>query len=184
MKRRNMTRARYSAPAKAQGSLKVRVLMLSVVCVAAVTTGFFAAARQHFATMELGLKNSQLRKQVENLEAERRRLILAKEVSLSPSSIKQTASKLGFHEQMTAPPSSADVKVESSAANTEPKVELTSYKPQPTKQVVAPNKKSEKTLVKPIVQTTAAVGSANERPRIAKNENVASLSAKPLAKLK
>ena len=186
MKRRNISRVRQTAPAKVQGQQKFQVLLIALICVAAVAAGFFSAARQHFATMDFGLKNSQLRRQVENLEAERRRLILAKETSLSPASIKQTASKLGFREQVTAPPSSADVRVESSAARTAPAAEFTSFKPQATVSSAATvSKKVEKSLLKPIVQqTTVKTTSPDQRPRIAKSETVASISAKPLAKLR
>jgi hypothetical protein len=183
MKRRNITRVRPAAPAKAFDQQKIRVLLVSIICVAVVAAGFFFAARQHFATMEFGLKNSQLRKQVENLEAERRRLILAKEVSLSPSSIKQTAAKLGFREQMAAPPSSASTSVEATTASASPSAELASFKPQSGKTA---NGKDEQKLVKPIVQQAAAkVRPSDERPRIAGAETaVATISAKPLAKLR
>ncbi|MGE3953058.1 MAG: hypothetical protein AB7F88_17270 [Pyrinomonadaceae bacterium] len=42
------------------------------------------------------MKNSKLRKQIEDLEAEHRRLILARETALSPREITKTARSLGF----------------------------------------------------------------------------------------
>lgn len=60
--------------------------------------GFFFIAVQHFVSVDLGFKNSTMRKQIEDLEAEKRRLLLAKEVSLSPAEVTRTASKLGFRE--------------------------------------------------------------------------------------
>jgi hypothetical protein len=60
--------------------------------------GFFFAARQHFASIEYGIKNSALRKQLTELESEKRRLLLAKEVSLSPAEIKKAARRIGFTE--------------------------------------------------------------------------------------
>lgn len=42
-----------------------------------------------------------MRKQIEELEAGKRRLILAKEIALSPAEIKKAAQKIGFRE-MTA----------------------------------------------------------------------------------
>ena len=68
--------------------LNVAVL---VVCGAALACGFFFAARQHFTSMELGIKNSQLRKQLSEMEAENRRLSLAKEVALSPMAIRKAS---------------------------------------------------------------------------------------------
>ena len=69
-----------------------------VACGCVLATGFFFAARQHFTSMDLGIKNSRLRRQLEDLESENRRLLLAKEVSLSPGEIKKTARNLGFRE--------------------------------------------------------------------------------------
>ena len=45
------------------------------------------------------MKNSRLRKQVDELEAEKRRLLLAREISLSPTEIKKSAKRAG----LTAP---------------------------------------------------------------------------------
>jgi len=46
--------------------------------------------------MDFGMKNSRLRKQVDELEAQKRRLLLAREVSLSPSEIRKAAKKAGL----------------------------------------------------------------------------------------
>ena len=46
--------------------------------------------------MDYGMKNSRLRRQIDQLEAEKRRLILAKEISLSPSQIKKAAQRAGM----------------------------------------------------------------------------------------
>jgi hypothetical protein len=185
MKRRNVHRIHRAAPARTQNPLQWRVLLLTLFCVAVVAAGFFFAARQHFATMEFGLKNSKLRKQVEDLEAERRRLILAKEVSLSPVELRQTAAKLGFREQIAAPPTAAEAKMERPAPTSEPKVELTSLKTGGSKAVDAKTTETKK-LVKPIVQQTAVkTGSPDVRPRIASPEKeVASASAKSYSKLR
>lgn len=73
-------------------------VLLTIFCVATVAAGFFFAALQHFATIDLGFKNSKLRKQVDDLNSEKRRLLLAKEIALSPSEITKTAKSLGFRE--------------------------------------------------------------------------------------
>jgi hypothetical protein len=64
-----------------------------LACVAVLACGFFLAARQHFSTMDFGMKNSRLRKQIDDLESEKRRLVLAREVSLSPTELKKAAVK-------------------------------------------------------------------------------------------
>ena len=56
--------------------------------------------------MDFGMKNSRLRKQLDELEAEKRRLLLAREISLSPSEIKKAAKRTGL---MTSAPVQAEV---------------------------------------------------------------------------
>lgn len=73
-----------------------RTYSMMVVCGAVLATGFFFAARQHFASMDYGMRNSRLRKQVDDLEAEKRRLILARENSMSPGEIKKAAKRAGL----------------------------------------------------------------------------------------
>jgi hypothetical protein len=58
-------------------------------------TGVFFAAQQHFYVVDYGMKNSKLKKQIDELEAEKRRLMLAREVALSPAELKRTAKRLG-----------------------------------------------------------------------------------------
>src|SRR4051794_8025258 len=66
------------------------------MCLALLASGFFFAARQHFASMDYGMRNSRLRKQIDDLEAEKRRLILARENSMSPVEIKKAVKKAGL----------------------------------------------------------------------------------------
>lgn len=73
-----------------------RTVFLIVVCVAILAAGFFFAARQHFSAMEFGINNSRLRKQIEELQAENRRLTLAREVVMSPSEVTKLARVRGF----------------------------------------------------------------------------------------
>lgn len=75
--------------------------LLTLTCGLVLVVGFFLAARQHFSSIDFGIKNSKLRKQIENLEADKRRFILAKEIAMSPAEIKKAAQKMGFRE-MTA----------------------------------------------------------------------------------
>ncbi len=78
------------------GNLPLSYLIVLVICGCIIAAGFLLAARQHFVSMDLGMKNSKLRKQLDDLETEQRRLILAREVALSPKEITRTARDLGF----------------------------------------------------------------------------------------
>ena len=82
MKKRNQSRVR-----------RRRVWPAILACVTVLACGFFFAARQHFASLDFGMKNSHLRKQIDDLESEKRRLLLAREVSLSPAELKKAALK-------------------------------------------------------------------------------------------
>ena len=73
-----------------------RTYSMIFVCGAVIASGFFFAARQHFTSMDYGMRNSKLRKQVDDLEAEKRRLMLARENSKSPVEIKKAAKKAGL----------------------------------------------------------------------------------------
>ncbi|QQS33399.1 MAG: hypothetical protein IPM50_02115 [Acidobacteriota bacterium] len=68
-----------------------------VICLLAafLVAGTFFAAQQHFYVVDYGMKNSRLKKQIDDLEAEKRRLLLAREVALSPAELKRAAKRLG-----------------------------------------------------------------------------------------
>ncbi len=102
-----MSRKNQSGKSKTQSNrlnrepIPWRYCLLTLGCGLILVVGFFFAARQHFASIDFGIKNSKLRKQIEELESDKRRLILSKEIALSPSEIKKAAKKLGLTE-MTA----------------------------------------------------------------------------------
>lgn len=77
--------------------MPLKYSLLGVLCASILIVGFFFAARQHFASIDYGIKNSRLRKQLDELQAEKRRLLLAKEVSLSPAQIQKAAQRLGLN---------------------------------------------------------------------------------------
>lgn len=93
MKKKNKT---MSAKRKAPVS-RLRTHAIIAGCAVLIVVGFFFAARQHFLTMDYSMKNSRLRKQVDELEAEKRRLMLAREVSLSPFEILKAAKRSGLN---------------------------------------------------------------------------------------
>lgn len=81
--------------------LSKKYFAFTVICGLLLVLGFFGAARQHFASISFGINNAKLKKEVESLKSEQRRLQLNREVALSPSEIKKSARKIGFKE-MTA----------------------------------------------------------------------------------
>ena len=78
-----------------------RYCFLTLVCGLVLVVGFFFAARQHFSSIDFSIKNSKLKKQIDELEDEKRRLRLEKEFALTPLEIKKAAQKIGFSD-MTA----------------------------------------------------------------------------------
>jgi hypothetical protein len=84
---------RNTAP-KTAPSWNYYVAATAVCCV--LVAGFFLAARQHFSSIDFGIKNSRLRRQLDELQAEKRRLLLSKEITLSPAEIKKAAKRVGF----------------------------------------------------------------------------------------
>lgn len=96
-----------------------RNCLLALICGLFLVVGFFGAARQHFSSIDFGIKNSKLRKQIEELEAEKRRMLLTKEVVLSPGEIKKSAKKIGFTEM-----SASNIEVFRNNPETQQKTEL------------------------------------------------------------
>lgn len=92
-------RRKTKSPRGASLSYRYRLLMFG--CGLCLIAGFFFAARQHFSSIDFSIKNSRLRKLSEELESDKRRLLLTKEIALSPSEIKKAAQKIGF-KAMTA----------------------------------------------------------------------------------
>ena len=97
-------RARSKSAAIPSRELSWSFMLLVIVCACVVAAGFFFAARQHFTSMDYGIKNSKLREQLQNLETEKRRLLLAREVALSPLAIRKAANSIGIRQspQMAA----------------------------------------------------------------------------------
>jgi hypothetical protein len=90
-KRRGSSNA--SAP---KFSLPLRYRLLMFACGATLVAGFFFAARTHFASIDFSMRNSRLKKMSDELEADKRRLLLAKEIALSPAELKKAAQKIVF----------------------------------------------------------------------------------------
>lgn len=73
-----------------------RMYFVIAVCIALLVAGFFFAGQQHFSSIDFGMKNSRLRKQIDDLEAEKRRLLLVREMSLAPAEIRKAAGRTGL----------------------------------------------------------------------------------------
>lgn len=97
MRKRNSPQTKSSQNIKREhDSIPWRYCLMTLLCGSFLVVGFFFAARQHFSSIDYGIKNSKLRKQIDELEAEKRRLILQKEIALSPAEIKKAAKKIGL----------------------------------------------------------------------------------------
>lgn len=96
MKRRNTHRNRTSTPANGAAFFSWTHFAITGIAAIALAAGLFFAASQHFSSMELGIKNAKLRSQLADLENEKRRLELSREIALTPSELKKNAKTLGF----------------------------------------------------------------------------------------
>jgi hypothetical protein len=113
-------RTRSKSAALPARELSWSFMLLVIVCACVVAAGFFFAARQHFTSMDYGIKNSKLRDQLQNLETEKRRLLLAREVALSPLAIRKAANSLGLRQttEMAAVQASAKESIVKAQAGT------------------------------------------------------------------
>lgn len=77
-----------------------RYSFMVLLCVIFLATGFLYAAKTHFLAMDYGIRNEKLQKEIEELEAEQRRLKLQREIAGSPTEIEKMAKKLGFRKML------------------------------------------------------------------------------------
>jgi hypothetical protein len=97
-----------------------------------LVAGFFFAARQHFSSMEYGLQNSKLRRTLDELQSEKRRLLLNREIAISPIELKKAVRRVGF---VDTPSSQAEtIRAQNPAAQRSvikavEEVKVPSYKP-------------------------------------------------------
>ena len=152
MKKRNSPRiASPSAHIAERTNSTVLYVLLTIACAAFLATGFFFAARQHFAAMDLGMKNSTLRKQIEEMEGQKRQLVLAREMVRSPAEMKRIASNKGFRQRDAA----AMTIAMSTSKSASPLVERTSLV-KPTTAGPKPVKAFLPTGTKPVVVAASA----------------------------
>ena len=71
-------------------------LALLLFCGVVLTCGFVFAAKQHFAAVQFGYENENLRLERQRLVEEGRRLLLEKEQASSPAKLEPAARRLGL----------------------------------------------------------------------------------------
>ena len=163
-KRSNPRLASPSANNAERNSTTFLYVLLTIACAAFLATGFFFAARQHFAAMDLGMKNSALRKQVEEMESQKRQLVLAREIVRSPAEMKRIAANKGFRQrEMTTVP----VAVSTNTSN-KPLVERTA--------MTAPSAAGPKPVKAFLPIGTKPVSVSAESRTSRKNENLVALN--------
>ncbi|CAN5144661.1 hypothetical protein BH20ACI2_BH20ACI2_04540 [soil metagenome] len=155
MQKKNTVKRIQLKTDKSEPSKRVSSFVAATACGLILTSGFFFAARQHFSSMEYGIKNSRLRKQLDDLRAEKQRLIYTREVAISPNEIKRAAKKASMFDSrtQTAPaPEMASVRRENKPATT-----------QESKPTVI--KTGSAARVAPRIERTLQVVARNEKPQ-------------------
>lgn len=164
MKKRNIPQNKKTArvPRREGDPIPWRYCFLTLICGVILVGGLFLAARQHFSAIDYGIRNARLRQQKENLEAERQRIRLNREITLSPVEIKKAARKIGFRE-MTA----SNIDVSSRKPADKPKPEALS-KPQnenANKEIAKAEKKEEKKIAKTAKEETKKTETKTDRKK-------------------
>lgn len=121
-----------------------RYCLLTLLCGTFLVGGFFVAARSHFASMDFGIKNSSLKKQLEDLESEKRHLLWLKEKALSPAEIKKAAKKLGLTETTANNFQTFGGKIEAKPEKADPSAKKADEKPKPLVERTVDTKPVEK----------------------------------------
>jgi hypothetical protein len=160
MQNPSAVRAKSRAAAVPAGAtISWSFILLVIVCACVVAAGFFFAARQHFTSMEFGLKNSTLREQIQNLETEKRRLLLAREVALSPLAIRKAARSVGLHQNSEI---ATAIPVVAKTTNEKPAVTAVKVSKTETTESVKPSQ----TVVRTVLSNPVQQKTADTRPRV------------------
>jgi cell division protein FtsL len=70
--------------------------LFGLCCMTILAFGFFFAAKQHFSSIELGMKNSDLRKAKDKLDADQRKLKAERDSVASEAAIEKAGLKIGL----------------------------------------------------------------------------------------
>jgi hypothetical protein len=128
---------------------------IAIVCCVVLVAGFFFAARQHFSSMEYGLQNSKLRRQLDELQSEKRRLLLNREVAISPIELRKAIRRIGFVD--TPSTQFENIRIQSSAAQRS--VIKT------VEQIKAPADKTANKILKTVINAPVNRPSGNKQAR-------------------
>lgn len=71
-----------------------KLYLVMIVISAVIVAGFFLSGKQHFSSWDFSIRNNKLRKQIDELDTEKRRLILARETATSPTELRRAISKI------------------------------------------------------------------------------------------
>jgi predicted nucleic acid-binding protein len=149
MKKRNPVRNTQTRKAGARS----KYLMLAAVCGVIFVASLFFAARQHFSSIEYSIKNAKLRKQIEELEYNKRNLQLTREISLSPAQIKKSAKKLGLIDISDSPAPAVPINTAAVEA------------PKPPKTAVSAKPAEAPKLVQKTVQSAPLIATVRKTPK-------------------
>ena len=174
MKKRNYSQSKSVQNVKRERDpIPWRYCLLTLICGLLLVGGFFFAARQHFAAVEFGLKNSKLRKQFEDLNDEKRRLLLAKEIAVSPTEIIKAARKIGFSEVGGGSPfgsptakNDADAKIkpsEKTVVKPSSDKNVQAFSGQPSKNEIAVKKPKTDKVVRAIKESKSPDATINKK---------------------
>jgi hypothetical protein len=162
-----------TAAAAATRELSWSFTLLVILCACVVAAGFFFAARQHFTSMDFGLKNSKLREQLQNLETEKRRLMLAREMALSPLAIRKAARDVGLREGSEVTAVAASTRTSENTAATVVKAKATvgstetTSSPDVVRTVMSTPVQSRPPQPKPTGETRARVVDSSKKTEVA-----------------
>lgn len=98
-----ITRKKAAKPSPELLNDRWKLYLVMAVISAVIVAGFFLSGKQHFSSWDFSIRNSKLRKQIDELETEKRRLILARETATSPNELRRAISKIMPNATTVAP---------------------------------------------------------------------------------
>lgn len=143
-------------------------LLITIIGAVAVAAGLFFAATRHFSAMELGITNAKLRSQLQELQNEKRRLDLEREIALTPAELRKTARSLGLREQPMVVRSEQPDVTELAKADTELKRDMQAERVSTT-ETVNLTKPESKAFRKPDADRTEVAQTKRDSPPAKQN---------------
>ena len=143
-------------------SLPLKFTLATLVAGAVLVAGFLLAAKNHFASIDYCIKNSELKKELSELEAEKRRLMLARETVLAPGEIKKAARRLGLVEAPAMNIESIEPPVPSKQPTENPLIRRT-VDSKPVKEVKNVVAESRERIAKPSERSAAVLPESRVR---------------------